>query len=140
MRDKNGDIEEVETPEEFIEEFSSKMWEYNYISEETHNLLVSWLEDYIKLKQQIEDMKCKDYENENSRYKIVVNIEENNGVILDTPIGEIHIDYFKEHTCSLKNVIRIQNVDRNIVIHPSANNQILMSSWNFNEGKEKYNG
>lgn len=51
MRNKDGDIEKVETPEEFIEKFSSDRWEYDYIDDETHNLLVSWLEEYVKLKQ-----------------------------------------------------------------------------------------
>ena len=51
MRDKNGYIIKVETPQEFLEKFSNNSWEYDYISKEEMNLIDSWLEEYIKLKQ-----------------------------------------------------------------------------------------
>ena len=50
MRDENGEIATVETPKEFIELFSKQPWEFDYISERVQNLLMSWLEDYDRIK------------------------------------------------------------------------------------------
>lgn len=50
MRDKDGYVEKVETPEEFLDKFTNSSWEYDYISEEEIELLEGWIREYIKLK------------------------------------------------------------------------------------------
>lgn len=49
MRDKDGNVEIAETPEEFLDKFA-KSWDYNYIKEEEIELLEGWMMDYVKLK------------------------------------------------------------------------------------------
>lgn len=39
MRDKDGYVEKVETPEEFLDKFA-KSWEYDYIKEEEIELFI----------------------------------------------------------------------------------------------------
>lgn len=46
LRNKDGDITKVETPDEFIELFSENTWEFDYISEEIQELLMSWLRKF----------------------------------------------------------------------------------------------
>lgn len=51
MRDKDGNIERVDSPEEFLEKFAGNSWEYDYIKEEERELLESWIMDYIRIKK-----------------------------------------------------------------------------------------
>jgi hypothetical protein len=53
MRDKEGYVEKVETPEEFLDKFTNSSWEYDYISEEEIELLEGWIKEYIKLKGEL---------------------------------------------------------------------------------------
>jgi hypothetical protein len=53
MRDKDGNVEIVETPEEFLDKFSES-WEYDYIKEEEIELLENWIRDYIRIKKELE--------------------------------------------------------------------------------------
>jgi len=55
MRNKDNDIELVETPEEFIELFTESSWEFDYIDDRTQKLLFSWLKEYVKLKELINE-------------------------------------------------------------------------------------
>ena len=57
MRDKDGNVEIVETPEEFLDKFVGCSWEYDYIKEEERELLEGWIADYIILKKYWRDVK-----------------------------------------------------------------------------------
>lgn len=60
MRDKDGDVIIADTPEEFLEKFEGRSWEYDYIKDEEITFLEGWIKDYIKLtKKRYGD----DYEN-----------------------------------------------------------------------------
>jgi hypothetical protein len=50
MRDKDGYVEKVETPEEFLDKFTNSSWEYDYISEEEIVLLEYWIREYITIR------------------------------------------------------------------------------------------
>ena len=52
MRDKDGNVEIVETPEEFLDKFVDSSWEYDYIKEEEIELLENWIRDYIRIKKE----------------------------------------------------------------------------------------
>lgn len=51
MRDNDGYISQVDTPEEFIELFNENTWEFDYISNRTIDLLMGWIKEYIKIKE-----------------------------------------------------------------------------------------
>lgn len=57
MRDKDGNVERVDSPEEFLEKFVGNSWEYDYIKEEERELLESWIMDYIRIKKADENKK-----------------------------------------------------------------------------------
>ena len=53
MRDKDGNVAKVETPQEFLDKFTGSKWEYDYISEEEIELLEGWVREYIRLVKKI---------------------------------------------------------------------------------------
>ena len=57
MRDKDGDVIIADTPEEFLEKFEGRSWEYDYIKDEERELLESWIMDYIRIKKADENKK-----------------------------------------------------------------------------------
>jgi len=70
--------------------------------------------------------------------KKIVNI--GRGVILDTPIGQLEMKFYEEDTSGLKNVVRVINNDKNLVVIPSSSNKINLFSYGCNEflNAEKY--
>ena len=46
MRDKNGYVTKIETPDEFIQLFTEQPWEFDYTTEDIKKLLISWLMKY----------------------------------------------------------------------------------------------
>jgi len=68
-------------------------------------------------------------------------IDINNGVIINTPIGQLDLRFYEKDSSGLKNVVRIINNDKNIVVIPAANNKINLFSYDCNEflsvGKEE---
>lgn len=57
----------------------------------------------------------------------------NNGIIINTPIGQLDLKFYEEDSSGLKNVVRIINNDKNIVVVPASNNKITLFSYNCNE-------
>jgi len=60
-------------------------------------------------------------------------IDLKDGIYLNTPIGQLDIRFYEKDSSGLRNVLRIINNDKNIVVIPYCANKINLFGYDVNE-------
>lgn len=61
--------------------------------------------------------------------KNIINIE--NGITLNTPVGQLEIQFLEKDCTGNENVVRIINNNNSIIIIPKSSNSILIKDLNI---------
>lgn len=68
---------------------------------------------------------------QNKRIGFKKEIDIDDGIVLNTPIGELEIQFLEKDCTGNENVVRIINNDKSIVIIPKSSNSILIKDLNI---------